>query len=54
MKIQLEIVKYIIYMMIQKVNIWVCTLDNGLFKINLEDKSVHNYKNEENKIINTK
>ena len=31
-----------------KGNIWVCTLGNGVFKINLEDKSVHNYKKEEN------
>ena len=29
-----------------KGNIWVCTLGNGVFKINLEDKSVHNYKKE--------
>ena len=31
-----------------KGSIWVCTLGNGVFKINLEDKSVHNYKKEEN------
>lgn len=28
-----------------KGNIWICTLDNGLFKINLSNKSVDNYKN---------
>ena len=33
-----------------KGNIWVCTLDNGLFKINLDDKSVENYKNNNSKI----
>ena len=33
-----------------KGNIWVCTLDNGLFKINLDDKSVDNYKNNNSKI----
>ncbi len=33
-----------------KGNIWVCTLDNGLFKINLDDKSVENYKNNKSKI----
>ncbi len=33
------------YMMIQIGNLWVCTLDNGLFRINLNDKSVKNYKN---------
>ena len=32
-----------------KGNIWVCTLDNGLFKINLDDKSVENYKNNNSK-----
>ena len=32
-----------------KGNIWVCTLDNGLFKINLDDKSVDNYKNSNSK-----
>lgn len=30
-----------------KGHIWVCTLGNGLFKINLDDKSVDNYKNSE-------
>ena len=29
-------------------HIWTCTLDNGLFKIKLDDKSVDNYKNNEN------
>ena len=33
-----------------KGNIWVCTLDNGLFKINLDDNSVENYKNNNSKI----
>ncbi len=33
-----------------KGNIWVCTLDNGLFKINLDDKRVENYKNNNSKI----
>ena len=33
-----------------KGNIWVCTLDNGLFKIDLDDKSVENYKNNNSKI----
>ena len=33
-----------------KGNIWVCTLDNGLFKINLYDNSVENYKNNNSKI----
>ena len=28
-----------------KGNLWVCTLGNGLFRINLNDKSVKNYKN---------
>ena len=32
-----------------KGNIWVCTLDNGLFKINLDDKSVENYTNNNSK-----
>ncbi|WP_243113354.1 ligand-binding sensor domain-containing protein [Romboutsia sp. Marseille-P6047] len=32
-----------------KGNIWICTLDNGLFKIKLDDKSIDNYKNSENK-----
>lgn len=32
-----------------KGHIWVCTLDNGLFKINLDDKSVDNYKNSNSK-----
>lgn len=32
-----------------KGNIWVCTLDNGLFKINLDDKSLENYKNNNSK-----
>lgn len=32
-----------------KGHIWVCTLGNGLFKINLDDKSVDNYKNSSNK-----
>ncbi|WP_195251932.1 ligand-binding sensor domain-containing protein [Romboutsia sp. 1001713B170207_170306_H8] len=50
MKIQLEIVKYIIYIYDDsKGNIWICTLDNGLFKIKLDDKSIDNYKNSENK-----
>ncbi|SCH70513.1 Alkaline phosphatase synthesis sensor protein phoR [uncultured Clostridium sp.] len=50
MKIQLEIVKYIIYIYDDsKWNIWICTLDNGLFKIKLDDKSIDNYKNSENK-----
>ena len=31
-----------------KGHIWVCTLGNGLFKINLDDKSIDNYKNTEN------
>ena len=31
-----------------KGHIWICTLDNGLFKINLDNKSVDNYKNNEN------
>lgn len=30
-----------------KGNLWVCTLDNGLFRINLNDKSVKKYKNNE-------
>ena len=29
-------------------HIWICTLGNGLFKINLDDKSVDNYKSSEN------
>ena len=33
-----------------KGKIWVCTLDNGLFKINLDDNSVENYKNNNSKI----
>ena len=28
-----------------KGNLWVCTLGNGLFRINLNDKSIKNYKN---------
>ena len=28
-----------------KGNLWVCTLGNGLFRINLSDKSIKNYKN---------
>ncbi|MBQ3422428.1 MAG: histidine kinase [Romboutsia sp.] len=28
-------------------NLWVCTLNNGLFRINLNDKSIKNYKNSE-------
>ena len=32
-----------------KGNLWACTLGNGLFRINLNDKSVKNYKNSENK-----
>ena len=32
-----------------KGNIWICTIGNGLFKINLDDKSVDNYKNSESK-----
>lgn len=32
-----------------KGHIWVCTLDNGLFKINLDDKSVENYTNNNSK-----
>ena len=32
-----------------KGNIWVCTLGKGLFKINLDDGSVDNYKNTESK-----
>ena len=31
-----------------KGHIWICTLGNGLFKINLDDKSVDNYKSSEN------
>ena len=31
-----------------KGNLWVCTLDDGLFRINLDDKSVKSYKNSEN------
>ena len=31
-------------------HIWVCTLGNGLFKINLNDKSIDNYRNIENKL----
>jgi len=31
-----------------KGNLWVCTLGNGLFRINLNDKSIKNYKNNEN------
>ena len=30
-----------------KGHIWVCTLGNGLFKINVDDKSIDNYKNTE-------
>lgn len=32
-----------------KGHIWVCTLGEGLFRINLDDESVDNYKNTENK-----
>ena len=31
-----------------KGNLWVCTLGNGLFRINLNDKSVKNYKSSSN------
>ena len=31
-----------------KGNLWVCTLGNGLFRINLNDKSIKNYKNSRN------
>ena len=30
-----------------KGHIWICTLDSGLYKINLDDRSVDNYKNNE-------
>ena len=39
-----EIIVYNIYDD-SKGNLWVCTLSNGLFRINLNDKSVKNYKN---------
>ena len=32
-----------------KGNLWVCTLGNGLFRINLKDKSVKSYKVDTNK-----
>ena len=30
-------------------NLWVCTVDKGLFRINLNDKSIKNYKSSESK-----
>ena len=41
-------------MMILNGNIWVCTLGNGLFKINLDDKSIIIIKILINKLFYTK
>ncbi|WP_071120232.1 ligand-binding sensor domain-containing protein [Romboutsia timonensis] len=47
-----ELPSQYIYSLEEDINghIWVCTLDNGLFKINLDDNSVENYKNNNSKI----